>query len=301
MKSIYLVFVFALLLVSCEKPNQVPLENEKVLVTSNPWATEEAEVTAMVERMLKLVGNYEIESLDEMIDDKANLAISRYRNGEWVSSTITINEFFDGVKSEEANPYYEPVNEYKILINEGQLAFVWADATLTEFGVPRTRNIDNFTLQKVDGKWIFVNLSFTTTPLPDDQQTFDLELFAKAYSQAWSGIRPEFVAMFFAENGSLRINDGEASVGRAAITEVAQSFMTDLPDMVVRYDSLVKTDTGANFYWTLIATNTGPGGTGNKVNVQGYEEWILSEDGLVQTSQGHFPSEEYARQLKGEN
>lgn len=46
------------------------------------------------------------------------------------------------------------------------------------------------------------------------------------------------VAWFFAENGSLKINQGSPSVGRAAITAAARGFMTAFPDMVVKMDRL---------------------------------------------------------------
>jgi hypothetical protein len=57
--------------------------------------------------------------------------------------------------------------------------------------------------------------------------------FAKRYAEAWCSQIPESVAAFFAENGSLSINDGPPAVGRAAIAEVAQGFMRDLPDIIV--------------------------------------------------------------------
>jgi nuclear transport factor 2 (NTF2) superfamily protein len=127
---------------------------------------------------------------------------------------------------------------------------------------------------------------------------FDFEIFAKSYAQAWSGRRPQFVALYFEENGSLRVNDGAAAEGREEISKVAQGFMTDLPDMLVRFDSLVTKTKGTEFHWTLIATNSGPGGTGNKVKVSGFELWQIGENGLIQKSQGNFPSEEYNRQLE---
>ncbi len=73
--------------------------------------------------------------------------------------------------------------------------------------------------------------------------------------------------------------------------------MHELPDMLVRYDSLVNKPTGIEFHWTLIATHSGPGGTGNKVEVSGYEEWQMGDNGLILKSLGHFPTEEYNRQL----
>ena len=45
-------------------------------------------------------------------------------------------------------------------------------------------------------------------------------------------------------------------------------------------------------------TQSGPGGTGNRVRVSGFEEWILATDGLIAESQGHFDQAEYERQLE---
>ena len=89
--------------------------------------------------------------------------------------------------------------------------------------------------------------------------------FAKRYASAWCSQNPESVAAFFAEKGSLRVNDGPPAVGRVAIAEVAQGFMRDLPDMIVTMDDVMHASDGTKFHWTLTGTNTGPGGTGNRV------------------------------------
>jgi len=47
----------------------------------------------------------------------------------------------------------------------------------------------------------------------------------------------------------------------------------------------------------LTGTNTGGGGTGNKVKISGFEEWIINGGGRIQESIGTFDSEEYDRQL----
>ena len=106
------------------------------------------------------------------------------------------------------------------------------------------------------------------------------------------------IIMYFAEDGSLLVNDGEPAIGRDEIIKVAEGFMTDLPDMVVSFDSLVTKPDGVEFHWTLTATNTGPGGTGNKVKVSGFEHWHIGKEGLIKESQGNFPAEEYNRQLE---
>lgn len=49
---------------------------------------------------------------------------------------------------------------------------------------------------------------------------------------------------------------------------------------------------------TLAGANTGPGGTGKRVRISGFEEWRIGADGLIAESRGHFDSAEYLRQLE---
>ena len=126
----------------------------------------------------------------------------------------------------------------------------------------------------------------------------ELPKFVTCYAKAWCSQDPDSVAAFFAENGSLSVNDGSPAVGRAAIAEVARAFMRDFPDMVVKMDKVSCEPDGTKFHWTLIGTNTGPGGTGKHVRISGYELWKIDNDGLIGESKGHFDSAEYERQLK---
>jgi len=87
-------------------------------------------------------------------------------------------------------------------------------------------------------------------------------------------------------------------VGRSAITEVAQSFMTAFPDMRVAMDDIVMQDGLAHYHWTLTGTNTGPGGAGRRVRISGFEIWQIGVDGLIADSQGQFDSAEYRRQME---
>ena len=121
--------------------------------------------------------------------------------------------------------------------------------------------------------------------------------FAARYTAAWCSGDAGRVASFFAEGGSLTINEGSPSVGRAAITVAAQGFMTAFPDLVVRMDRLGTEGGRIRYHWTLTGTNTGPGGTARPVRVSGYEEWVIGADGLIAESQGHFDEAEYRRQL----
>ena len=128
-----------------------------------------------------------------------------------------------------------------------------------------------------------------------------LSSFAQRYAEAWCSQNPESVAAFFAERGSISINNGPPAVGRAAIAKEAEAFMTTFPDMVVTFDKLESRPDGTAFHWTLTGTNTGPGGTRKKVRISGYELWKINNDGLIGESKGHFNAGEYERQLKGES
>lgn len=125
-----------------------------------------------------------------------------------------------------------------------------------------------------------------------------LKEFTARYTAAWCSQNAASVASFFAEEGSLKINDGSPAVGRTAITAAAQQFMTAFPDMIVKMAGLDGKDGRIIFHWTLTGTNTGLGGTGNAVEISGYEEWRIGIDGLIAESRGHFDEAEYRRQLK---
>lgn len=122
--------------------------------------------------------------------------------------------------------------------------------------------------------------------------------FARRYTAAWCSQNPARVADHYTPEGSLTINGGTPAAGRAAITEAAQSFMTTFPDMQVLMDDVVVGDSGIAYHWTLVGTNSGPGGTGNRVRISGFEEWTIAGDGLIAVSQGHYDQAEYDHQLQ---
>jgi len=65
-------------------------------------------------------------------------------------------------------------------------------------------------------------------------------------------------------------------------------------------DALEPRGSAWRYRWTLTGTNTGPGGTGRRVRIGGYEEWTIGADGLIARSLGHFDEAEYRRQLSGD-
>ena len=149
----------------------------------------------------------------------------------------------------------------------------------------------------------FIALSMTILlvvacePEEEPMDATELTEFATRYATAWSSQDPVAFGTFYAENGSLTVNDGEPSVGRDAVVETARAFMTGFPDMVVRLVELRPDGNRVVFHWHWTGTNTGPDGTGNAVDLRGYEEWTLGGDGLIVESLGHYDEAEYQRQL----
>ena len=97
----------------------------------------------------------------------------------------------------------------------------------------------------------------------------------------------------------LALTGDRPRLGARRLPGKAQAFMTTFPDMVVTFDKLEPQPNATAFHWTLTGTNTGPGGTGNKVRICGYELWKIDNNGLIAESKGHFDSAEYDHQLSG--
>ena len=122
--------------------------------------------------------------------------------------------------------------------------------------------------------------------------------FAERYTAAWCSHDASRVAAFYSRNGSLTINGGIPAQGRDAIAQAAQEFMTAFPDLQVLMDNVIARGDRTEYNWTLVGTNTGPGGTGHLVRISGLEEWQFDAEGLIARSFGHFDAADYQRQLE---
>ena len=143
--------------------------------------------------------------------------------------------------------------------------------------------------------WLSLCASFTwADEMPGIENPDD---FAKRYAAAWSSQDPASLASFYSENATLTVNAGKPSVGRAAIEQTAGDFMHAFPDMVVQLTKLERDGEKLVFHWRWTGTNSGPGGTGNAVDLNGYEVWTMGPDGLIAESIGHYDEAEYQRQV----
>ena len=118
--------------------------------------------------------------------------------------------------------------------------------------------------------------------------------FAQRYTAAWCSQNPASVASFFSPSGSLTVNGGPPALGRDAITEVARSFMSTFPDLRVTMADLHMVNGRLQYHWRLTGTHAV---NGNPVCISGFEVWELGSDCLIASSEGHFDSADYERQL----
>lgn len=158
--------------------------------------------------------------------------------------------------------------------------------------------LESAILRREDGRWKVALLHSTRVAHPAG--AVDMKQFAVRYSAAWSSREPASVAAFHAEDGSLTINGGAPAVGRDGITGAVRAFMTAYPDMVVELESLEYANGKYRYHWRFTGTNSGPGGTGRRVKIGGYEEWTIGADGLIAESQGHYDATDWDRQVGGQ-
>ena len=82
--------------------------------------------------------------------------------------------------------------------------------------------------------------------------------FGEKYTAAWNSKKPENVASFYTEDGSLTVNNGTPAVGRNQLAATANSYMEAFPDLKLTMDSLVVDSDTYRYHWTFVGTNTGP-------------------------------------------
>lgn len=303
-KFFVLIFIaFSLLFATCrpkqekteltEKPALDNLDNRQF-----PGNQDEEQVIATVEKLLVAEGNHDFTALDSMVLKHANLGITRKEDSTWQNTVMTIKEYINSRNNRELIPYCEIINDYSIQVSEGHLASLIADNVVHQFGIAKSHEKNYFTLMKEGNNWKFLSISFTIVPIPDEKKKFDSNIFARSYAQAWGSNRPEFVAMYFANEGILQVNEEKPVTGRKEISKVVQNFMTRFPDMKMSFDSLAEKPGGTEFHWTLTGTDTDPKAKGHKVKFSGFERWTMSKKGLIQKSLNQFSKEEYNRQLE---
>ncbi len=89
----------------------------------------------------------------------ASIASAGLRDGRWVTTSQSAEAWLANQRSTPAGAQdEEPVSHDTVHVDDGQLAFVRAEATLMRDGQARSSNIDYFTLlRNGHGEWKLVN------------------------------------------------------------------------------------------------------------------------------------------------
>ena len=127
---------------------------------------DEEAVKVHVEKFLIALGDGDLDALPDMFVSNANIGTAGLRNGSWVTSTMTFEEWMSSLRDRKTwNRFSEPVAEFRVFVEDSMMAFVRADATLVRDGISRSHNIDYFTLVRQDGAWKFLSASYVAKPI----------------------------------------------------------------------------------------------------------------------------------------
>ena len=125
----------------------------------------------------------------------------------------------------------------------------------------------------------------------------ELREFAKEYAEAWSSNDPRHVLTLHSESSRLSVNDGEPAIGKSEILKIVERFIEGFPDLYIQLNDVVIEERGIVFYCNALATNLGPGGTRNKINIEIHEIWTLDESGKFTEVRAYDDPEDFERQL----
>ncbi len=140
-------------------------------VLSSAWgeSDEEQVVKDVVDQFLITIGGGNLDALPAMFVSNANIGTASLREGKWVASTKTFEEWLGELKAETTwTRFREPVTEFTVHIEDGQMAFVRADAQLIIEDQVVSHNIDYFTLVRDGGAWKFLSASYVARPVSAD-------------------------------------------------------------------------------------------------------------------------------------
>ena len=138
---------------------------------SNAWGESDDEqiVKDLVDQFLITLGEGDLDALPAMFVSRANIGTASLRDGKWVASTKMFEEWFNELKAETTwTRFREPVTEFTVHIEDGQMAFVRADATFIVEDRVVSHNIDYFTLVRDGGAWRFLSASYVARPVSAD-------------------------------------------------------------------------------------------------------------------------------------
>ena len=84
-----------------------------------------------MERFLAAVGRQDLDALPGMFAPGASIASASFRDGKWITTSQPFDTWLARLHAApRGQPYWEPVTEFTVHVNDERLAFVRADARL---------------------------------------------------------------------------------------------------------------------------------------------------------------------------
>jgi hypothetical protein len=128
-------------------------------------APDQKAVQDTVERFLLQLGDKEYDKVAAALAPKALIIIARQRDGQWVNSYQTGEEWVAALKK-NPNPsaFREPLSKVAVTIDSGRLAYLRADFQIMRDGSAQSHGVDQFTLVRDGDAWKVAVLAFTSLP-----------------------------------------------------------------------------------------------------------------------------------------
>lgn len=128
-------------------------------------ASETQEVRRFVETFLARLGNREVDALDGMLAPKAIIVASREREGRFVNTVQTAEEWLAALrKNPNAAKFEEPLSNVRVTVDSGHLAYLRAAFQVIREGKVVSSGIDHFTLVREPDGWTIVAVAYTSLP-----------------------------------------------------------------------------------------------------------------------------------------
>jgi hypothetical protein len=126
---------------------------------------DKAAVQSVAERFLADLGGRRLEALPTYVLPTAAIARTRLREGKWVTSMQTLEEFLAPLRAQAtATTFSEPLSNVSVNVESGHLAYLRADFAVVVGGQVRSRGVDYFVMLKDGDSWKIAFIADTSAP-----------------------------------------------------------------------------------------------------------------------------------------
>jgi hypothetical protein len=124
----------------------------------------EKEVNTAIDTLLEALGKHDIDTLEELFTNHAVLIVARQRDGNFVNTVQTAEEWLQEMRKNPGAPFEERLANIEITIDGGELAYLRADFEIVREGKVISHGVDVFTLLRDRNRWRVASISYTNFP-----------------------------------------------------------------------------------------------------------------------------------------